>query len=612
MKKDYVTGAKRSSSKIKGNSSHFKMWKSGKSWLYASSAILMLSGIIAPSVQAVTTSADTATAVPSRSVSSVSPASSVVEPVTSALSSSQATVASEAKAVTPLSSTTAQATVSATTQSAPSAKTVITGTWGTAPVSFDTATGMMTVSAGNLNGTLLSYCWKTGIDISTIKTINLFVGVICPPDSSDLFANAQNLTGIYGLGTINTSAATNMYRMFFDCSSLTSLDFWSFDVTHVTNMSEMFYGCNSLIDLNFNVSNFDTSNVTDMSSMFAYCNSLTSLDMRQFNTSNVTNMDDMFYYCQNLSNLDLSNFNTSKVFTMGYMFYGCLSLTNLNLSSFDTSHVIAKQQMLSFSNDNIFRVKYFSLTLGKNLDISGTSLTDVPNDSSYTGNWKNIGTGTMPHPTGSFIYNSTDLMTYYNGATMADTYVWQPKISNVANYTVNFDSNGGSSVSSESITDGATATKPSDPTKSGYIFGGWYTDSSCTTAYNFSSPVTGDMTLYAKWTLDNSTPPSSSVPDTGGSSSDSSNSDNSSSSSSSSSSNSSNSSNSSSSSDNSSNTTSTNQPSSTPNPASSTNTKANKLPSTGEQVGSFLTIAGILTVISAFVLGFANKRKEEK
>lgn len=38
------------------------------------------------------------------------------------------------------------------------------------------------------------------------------------------------------------------------------------------------------------------------------------------------------------------------------------------------------------------------------------------------------------------------------------------------------------------------------PSRSGYIFMGWYTDAACTTAYGFASEISGDITLYAKWT----------------------------------------------------------------------------------------------------------------
>ena len=66
-------------------------------------------------------------------------------------------------------------------------------------------------------------------------------------------------------------------------------------------------------------------------------------------------------------------------------------------------------------------------------------------------------------------------------------------------YTVTFDSNGGSEVSSASVASGSKVTKPADPTKAGYTFVNWYKDENCTEAWNFDDPVTGDITLYAKW-----------------------------------------------------------------------------------------------------------------
>lgn len=64
-------------------------------------------------------------------------------------------------------------------------------------------------------------------------------------------------------------------------------------------------------------------------------------------------------------------------------------------------------------------------------------------------------------------------------------------------YTVTFNSNGGSDVP-EQIRANAAATKP-DSRKAGYTLVGWYTDKACTAAYDFTKPVTDNITLYAKW-----------------------------------------------------------------------------------------------------------------
>ena len=63
-------------------------------------------------------------------------------------------------------------------------------------------------------------------------------------------------------------------------------------------------------------------------------------------------------------------------------------------------------------------------------------------------------------------------------------------------YTVKFDSNGGSKVSSQTIKEGGVATKPSNPTKEGYNFSAWTLNGS---TYSFSTKVTKDITLTAKW-----------------------------------------------------------------------------------------------------------------
>lgn len=65
-------------------------------------------------------------------------------------------------------------------------------------------------------------------------------------------------------------------------------------------------------------------------------------------------------------------------------------------------------------------------------------------------------------------------------------------------HTVTFNSNGGSDVPGQ-IRANAAATKPADPTRSGYVFAGWYTNEACTAAYDFTQPVTNSVTLYAKW-----------------------------------------------------------------------------------------------------------------
>ena len=64
-------------------------------------------------------------------------------------------------------------------------------------------------------------------------------------------------------------------------------------------------------------------------------------------------------------------------------------------------------------------------------------------------------------------------------------------------YTVTFDSDGGSEVKSQEVSDGRKANEPDAPTKTGYTFGGWFVK---TTEWNFLAyTVTENVTLKAKW-----------------------------------------------------------------------------------------------------------------
>ena len=71
----------------------------------------------------------------------------------------------------------------------------------------------------------------------------------------------------------------------------------------------------------------------------------------------------------------------------------------------------------------------------------------------------------------------------------------------VALYSVNFDSLGGTVVpTNEDIEYGAKIREPVSPTRNGYLFDGWYLDSSCTNRWYFTTDtVTSNLTLYAKW-----------------------------------------------------------------------------------------------------------------
>ncbi len=68
-------------------------------------------------------------------------------------------------------------------------------------------------------------------------------------------------------------------------------------------------------------------------------------------------------------------------------------------------------------------------------------------------------------------------------------------------YTVDFVLNGGTMKNTEQIVVAGGTVAFEEPTRENYLFMGWFTDAACTQRYDFSTPVTGDLTLYAKWRL---------------------------------------------------------------------------------------------------------------
>lgn len=173
--------------------------------------------------------------------------------------------------------------------------------------------------------------------ITTVVFDDSFADCTSITSTAFWFWGCNNLTTITGIVNLHTQNVTDMYFMFLDCSSLTSLDVTNFNTQKVTNMSCMFSGCSSLTSLD--VTNFDTQNVTNMDSMFSQCSNLMRLDLSSFNTQNVTNMGDMFLGCSSLTSLDVTSFNTQHVTQMSYMFCGCSSLTSLDLGNFNTQNV---------------------------------------------------------------------------------------------------------------------------------------------------------------------------------------------------------------------------------------------------------------------------------
>ena len=72
-------------------------------------------------------------------------------------------------------------------------------------------------------------------------------------------------------------------------------------------MSQMFYNCISLTSINFNYSGI--IKIFNLVEMFSYCESLSSIDLSKFEISSIIDISGLFLSCHSLISLNLSNFN---------------------------------------------------------------------------------------------------------------------------------------------------------------------------------------------------------------------------------------------------------------------------------------------------------------
>jgi uncharacterized repeat protein (TIGR02543 family) len=107
------------------------------------------------------------------------------------------------------------------------------------------------------------------------------------------------------------------------------------------------------------------------------------------------------------------------------------------------------------------------------------------------GGWNTNTSGTGTNYSADSSYIVTGNITLYAKWEDAST-VW----------TVKFETNGGSPIGDVIVLKNTAVSRPSpDSTKTGYTLDGWHTNMGLTAPYNFSSVVTGDITLYAKWNV---------------------------------------------------------------------------------------------------------------
>ena len=231
----------------------------------------------------------------------------------------------------------------------------------------------------------------------------------------NVFRGANSLVNL-GLSGWDTSSVTIMTRMFEGANSLLNLDIANWNTSNVVQMNYMFWNASSLTSLE--ITNWDTSSVVNINRMFENTSSLTELDLSGWDTSNITSMSRVFFGTSGLTSLDVADWDTSNVTHMGQMFQGSSSLTSLCLSNWDTGSVTNMGQM--FSGTSSLR----QLTLGDQFSFfTNAALPNPLISTTYTGRWRNVGTGSVSVPRGPHSYTAAQLMASSNAG--GNTWVWE-------------------------------------------------------------------------------------------------------------------------------------------------------------------------------------------
>ena len=258
----------------------------------------------------------------------------------------------------------------------------------------------------------------------------------------------------------------------------------SVDLSHNTKLTQLYLDSNQL-------SSLDVSHNTALEWLYLGNNQLSSVDL-----SHNTALTYLWLYNNQLSSVDVSH-NTALEY---------LDLTDNQLSSVDVSHNTAlKWPGLSGNrllwvggvansiNLDLSDQREFGPVAASSLDLAKAAPgIDVSRISNVQGGKLK---GTVLTPT-----NASGLVTYdYRFSDASEPLHAQVRF-DAPSFTVAFDTNGGSGNTVVSVVSGKTVTAPAAPTRTGYTFNGWYTAKDGGSKYDFSKPVTGNLTLYAHWT----------------------------------------------------------------------------------------------------------------
>ena len=416
--------------------------------------------------------------------------------------------------------------------------------------------GDSTTNPGDYFFSFFNYDWAiTGLPEWSFDTSNITTAGSSFFDSFNCNWVITSLP-VWSFDTSNIISAGDHFFSYFNSYwwRLTSLPDWSFRFSSwLTTVGDYFF-------VNFNMEwqltslpvwSFDTSNITTVwNEFFLGFNDnwqLTSLPDWSFDTSNITTVWDEFFLGFNdnwqLTSLPAWSFRfatwlTSVKSEFFMSFNNGWALTSLPEWSFDTSHITSVRGNFfrgfnsywaleslpnwSFDTSNITTVGWWewdefleSSNFFLVFNYNG-KITNLPDSFKLNSSWASVYRwylGAFNSPEYTLNKKVSDLVSWVtvpldDKDTFSDNQLWRCGVHenwlvNPASNckTVTFETNSWSLVDSQivDIDNNEKVIKPTDPTKTWNTFTGWYVDEDLTDNFDFSTVITGDTTLYAKW-----------------------------------------------------------------------------------------------------------------
>lgn len=251
-----------------------------------------------------------------------------------------------------------------------------TGEWGSVPMSFDTATGVLTLGAGTTSGAktltavLSAASIGTGTQAMNLKEIHFESGFTFGADTPPkVFENLRNLERLVGLENVDISLVnpTNFAGWFAGDKALQTFTFpGSWDVSKVTSIASFFLADKALTSVDTSAVHF--SSLKNVSELFEN-SSIKTINFDGLSDSPINDISSMFSGTTNTDEIDLSPLDLSGV-TKANDLLNLSYASTVNLGNLDVTKLTTSQNMLGQGSRYKTHIQF--LTVGPNFRLDPT------------------------------------------------------------------------------------------------------------------------------------------------------------------------------------------------------------------------------------------------